>query len=648
MTKKENIRHRTQTIMGLKGDPINKYANGGYSFNPFASKVQRRRSSEDEESSVFSSVRDSIRSSLRSMSSRSHDSSENEDYDYDDPRRDNEFYSYFKQAVAPAIAQNRRDYDSERSWESFASSRRGRGSVIGSIRSRASKKNGSCCRARACLCLLFTVLVIAGLGSSAYIYRNELRDVPVIGYIIKAFENLFDEKTSSPTPVPQTYGPSTVSTLMPVIDTSSPPTMPNISEMPSRRPVSKTPTVRPSFKPSFRPSESPTKQIIIESKSPSVLPSLRPSREPTTSSPTTPLCDSNHFSGRKEHYRSIAEKYLYDPKFSDGTRYTEPINWLSTEIVDLCNVSDELLLEKIIWALVYYDLSSQYEDDFGNQMTTLDGYLVKGSHCNRYDDRLGYENREWSVACDVNGRITELEIFGRDKNAGQLTSELQLLSKLQKLVIINSPRVVGSIPPGLFLLQDLVHLDLTNLGLGGDLFPQTFYAINNDGNPPSSRMKVLRLGSDASLLKSWNDSDKSLSKEPALHDIEGNTFSGIKMNDYNSQTFPSQEIASFNVLEDLMLDNCNLVGSLPSYFDNIVALKSFSIWGNTIEGNIPLFPPTIEVISLKSNHLSGSIPDLMSTYEQLKVLELGNNPLSGKIPSSLGTLLHLKSLQLSK
>ena len=239
MTKKENIRHRTQTIMGLKGDPINKYANGGYSFNPFASKVQRRRSSEDEESSVFSSVRDSIRSSLRSMSSRSHDSSENEDYDYDDPRRDNEFYSYFKQAVAPAIAQNRRDYDSERSWESFASSRRGRGSVIGSIRSRASKKNGSCCRARACLCLLFTVLVIAGLGSSAYIYRNELRDVPVIGYIIKAFENLFDEKTSSPTPVPQTYGPSTVSTLMPVIDTSSPPTMPNISEMPSRRPVSK-------------------------------------------------------------------------------------------------------------------------------------------------------------------------------------------------------------------------------------------------------------------------------------------------------------------------------------------------------------------------------------------------------------------------
>ncbi|KAJ0962687.1 hypothetical protein J5N97_027809 [Dioscorea zingiberensis] len=75
-----------------------------------------------------------------------------------------------------------------------------------------------------------------------------------------------------------------------------------------------------------------------------------------------------------------------------------------------------------------------------------------------------------------------------------------------------------------------------------------------------------------------------------------------------------------------------------------LVLESLSLSGAAIA---PLSNLTeLRVLSLKSNHLSGSIPDL-SSLSALKLLFLSDNSLSGPIPSSLTTLSRLYRLDLS-
>ncbi|KAM0933082.1 putative protein kinase RLK-Pelle-LRR-III family [Dioscorea sansibarensis] len=75
-----------------------------------------------------------------------------------------------------------------------------------------------------------------------------------------------------------------------------------------------------------------------------------------------------------------------------------------------------------------------------------------------------------------------------------------------------------------------------------------------------------------------------------------------------------------------------------------LVLESVSLSGAAIA---PLSNLTeLRVLSLKSNHLSGPIPDL-SSLSALKLLFLSNNSLSGPIPSSLSSLSRLYRLDLS-
>ena len=342
----------------------------------------------------------------------------------------------------------------------------------------------------------------------------------------------------------------------------------------------------------------------------------------------------------------MAKHTFYDPSSSDGSRYNEVIDWFAADnYLDVCETPEPFLIERMVWALVYFELSTTYTEfflDIEEEFTTLETYLMEGDHCNRYDDAYV---REWSVVCDSNGFITELEVNGKDRNEGEFPSEITYLSKLQKLVVNNSPNVFGTIPGEIFKLNRLEWLDLTNLGLSGPLFPDSFFAANNE-NPPSERMKVLKLGSDASLLYLWYTPDKSLMKEPNVSNIYNfSDFNFRTMSDYTSSSFPSAEIVSFQKLEDLSLDNANLVGTIPD-LDQMISLKSLSLWGNKLGGTLPSFPVGIEIIRLKANDMFGNIPDGLDQYTNLTELELGNNPFGGGIPLSIVGIPALKSLHL--
>jgi hypothetical protein len=58
----------------------------------------------------------------------------------------------------------------------------------------------------------------------------------------------------------------------------------------------------------------------------------------------------------------VAQITFHIPTNSDGSKYTEAINWLAIDdYVDVCETSHSLLVEKIVWALVYFELSTTYD-----------------------------------------------------------------------------------------------------------------------------------------------------------------------------------------------------------------------------------------------------------------------------------------------
>jgi hypothetical protein len=494
---------------------------------------------------------------------------------------------------------------SRRSLSSSYNDGRGSASVISSIRTRARGWEKFRCRY---LCL---GLSLFGFFLCGFIFQENIASLPLV-------KNLFSNNEVEPrTKVP--------------------------SEAPSPSPISlfdKSPTNARSQNPSSDSQRPSAVSKRMETFRPSTVLSSIPSHVPSIK-----VCNATSYEDRKFRYEMVAQITFHIPTNSDGSKYTEAINWLAIDdYVDVCETSHSLLVEKIVWALVYFELSTTYDTGHSwreDIKTTLAGYLTFGNHCDRHDN---YFPREWAVVCDSNGYITELELHGRDRNEGELPTEITYLSKLQKLVVTNSPNIFGTIPTGIFALADLEHLDFTNLGLSGELFPDAFFAAKNE-NPPSTRMKVLKLGSDASLLWSWRTIDKSLMKEPQIQDITNNAFMAPNLNTYNISTLPADELQSFKILEELALANANLIGTIPD-FDQVTSLKSLSLWGNSLEGTIPAFPADIQIIRLNANKLVGNIPDGLGQYRKLMELELGNNPLGGVIPSSIAELSALNSLHL--
>jgi len=97
-------------------------------------------------------------------------------------------------------------------------------------------------------------------------------------------------------------------------------------------------------------------------------------------------------------------------------------------------------------------------------------------------------------------------------------------------------------------------------------------------------------------------------------------------------------------------DNNNLTGSLPSELNFLTALEYLSLKSNKLSGSIPNLTAlkALKILWLTDNQLSGSIPDL-SELSSLNTIYLENNRLSGGFPIlSVSTQhLNLSSNQLS-
>ena len=117
-------------------------------------------------------------------------------------------------------------------------------------------------------------------------------------------------------------------------------------------------------------------------------------------------------------------------------------------------------------------------------------------------------------------------------------------------------------------------------------------------------------------------------------DRNWNTAAGIG-------TWYGVETNSAGRVTGLVLDDNNLVGSLPAALGDLEQLERLVLDDNRISGRLP--PElgnlsNLTMLSLRANRLEGPIPSELGNLTRLDTLDLFNTGVSGAIPPSLGNL----------
>jgi len=105
---------------------------------------------------------------------------------------------------------------------------------------------------------------------------------------------------------------------------------------------------------------------------------------------------------------------------------------------------------------------------------------------------------------------------------------------------------------------------------------------------------------------------------------------------------PPNTLSNLSALEILSLRSNFISGFFPSDFSNLKNLSFLYLQFNNLSGSLPDFSvwKNLTVVNLSNNKFNGSIPFSLSNLTQLAGLNLANNSLSGEIPD-----IHFSRLQ---
>ncbi|XP_022888379.1 probable inactive receptor kinase At5g58300 isoform X2 [Olea europaea var. sylvestris] len=110
--------------------------------------------------------------------------------------------------------------------------------------------------------------------------------------------------------------------------------------------------------------------------------------------------------------------------------------------------------------------------------------------------------------------------------------------------------------------------------------------------------------------------------------------------------FPAKTIGKLDGLRVLSLRSNHLTGSLPSDILSIPSLQSINLQHNNFSGDVPpTLSPQLSVVDLSFNSFTGSVPSTVKNLKRLSTLNLQFNSFSGGVPNL--DLPRLKSLNLS-
>eukprot|EP01124_Arcella_intermedia_P029358 TRINITY_DN6186_c0_g1_i1.p2 TRINITY_DN6186_c0_g1~~TRINITY_DN6186_c0_g1_i1.p2 ORF type:complete len:399 (-),score=71.73 TRINITY_DN6186_c0_g1_i1:65-1261(-) len=107
---------------------------------------------------------------------------------------------------------------------------------------------------------------------------------------------------------------------------------------------------------------------------------------------------------------------------------------------------------------------------------------------------------------------------------------------------------------------------------------------------------------------------------------------------FNNITYLPESIGTVTTLEQLMLSNNLLQGTVPSSLANLSHLYTLDLSYNKLNGTFPsiiLNMTSLNYLQLQHNELTGTIPESLFLKLRLQTLDLSNNQFSGTLPSTL-------------
>ncbi|VAH55068.1 unnamed protein product [Triticum turgidum subsp. durum] len=230
------------------------------------------------------------------------------------------------------------------------------------------------------------------------------------------------------------------------------------------------------------------------------------------------------------------------------------------------------------------------------------------------------------------GQLNMLRYLNLSSNnlSGMIPSTLSSCSQL-RVIDLGSNSFSGEIPPNLSQCPNMQQLKLDyNMLIGG--IPEGLGILRN--------LSVLHLAGNTLT----GNIPRSLGTSPALH--------SVNLTD-NSLIGPIPSLlANSSSLQFLVLTKNQLGGEIPSALFNSTSLKILSLGVNNFIGSIPTVFPNfddspLQHLVLASNNLAGAIPSTLGNFSSLRWLLLSQNNFQGSIPASIGKLPNLQLLDLS-
>ncbi|KAJ0779868.1 putative non-specific serine/threonine protein kinase [Helianthus annuus] len=253
---------------------------------------------------------------------------------------------------------------------------------------------------------------------------------------------------------------------------------------------------------------------------------------------------------------------------------------------------------------------------------------------------LAFQDNEFTGIGNSSSPLVHLDISSNrfSENIPDVFHNFPNLSRF----VSHSNNLSGGVPPSLSNSQTISSLNLRNNSLDGpidfnclkmvnlvslDLSNNNFLSTIPANLASCRKLKSLNLSRNKFMTGQIPESFKnfeSLSYLSLAHCSFSNLSSSLKilqhipnltilvltMNFYSEQ-LPSDSDLQFKTLKALVISNCRLTGSLPSWLNGLTQLQ---------------------LLDLSSNHLTGSIPVNFGDFQSLFYLDLSNNSLSGGIP----------------
>ncbi|KAJ6966813.1 hypothetical protein NC652_004385 [Populus alba x Populus x berolinensis] len=224
--------------------------------------------------------------------------------------------------------------------------------------------------------------------------------------------------------------------------------------------------------------------------------------------------------------------------------------------------------------------------------------------------------------------------------SGLIPSSLASLNQLVDLDL-SSNKFLGWIP---FLppLPSLEKLLLSQNRLSGVLqdFERAFLSplsvvdlsMNNfEGHIPNSFLELQNL----TELKLFSNNFSGAINLSMIKSIESLAF--LQLSDNSQLTIAYSSNLKLPQLQTLWFDSCN-VSRIPSFLRNQDGLVELGLSNNKIQGILPKWISSVNLLSLSKNKFTGKLPVSFCNMNSLAILDISYNHLTGQIPQCLGNL----------